>query len=530
MKKLINLLIVSTLILCSCADPFANSIYSNTASKLPAATYMEKTDSLNVSLWVDLLKYTDLYNTINLQANYTCFVPNNTAMQAYLVKKGVTSVSQLNIADAKLLVKYHTIKGNLYNSIDFSDGVIPDTTATGDYLSTAFLPNDGAIQLNMEGTILKTIQVTNAYIHVISKVLTPVTETIWDKMQAPEFSIFKQAIETTGFKDRLNTIITRDTTGGYYVTHKYRYTLFAIPNTVFNAKGITDVNSLATYLSAASDYTSPQNALNSYVAYHLLNQQVSYSDLSSFSQNDTVRSKNMSTMAPNQLINIKDLSKVLYINYDAKSSTGVRLTVINSNCKNGVMHVVDGLMPIASPKPTKIQWELTDYSELGSIIPNYRVASGTSTYTYYLPPSVLTCYTWLSVPESKSGLYYTIANKNEAVKIKAIHADYLALSLGMFGWVEMQSPTIVTGKYNMYIEHFNKQNAVIAGKLSFIIDGNFVGNQVTTTGSSAKADAFVKTLVGTVTFTSTTTHKLRILSGDTFESLLDCLTFEPITQ
>ena len=536
MKKLINLLIVSTVIFCSCTDPFVNSSYSTTASNLPAATYMEKTDSLKVSMWVDLLKYTDLFNTINLQADYTCFVPNNTAMQAYLVTKGVTSVSQLKMEDAKLLVRYHTIKGALYSSVDFTDGVMPDTTATGDYLSTAFLPVNGAVQINMESSILRAIHVTNGYIHIIDKVLTPVTETIWDKMQSPDFSIFKQAIEATGYNGILSAITKTeiDSVTGASIIHKYRYTLFAVPNSVFNANGINDLNSLVTSLKAGSDYTSTQNALNGYVAYHLLNQQISYSDLSAFSLNDTVRSKNIGTMAPNQLINIRDISKVLYINYDATILSGVKLTALNRNCKNGVMHVVDGLMPIKSPKPSKIQWELTDYPQLSSLIPNYRVASGTSTYIYNLFSSQVTCYKWLSVPESKLGLYYEISSKNDAVRIKAIHSDYLVLSLGMFGWVEMQSPAIVAGKYKVYIEHFNPKNAVLQGKLSFILDGAFValegatvGNQITTIGSSAKADAFLKTLVGTVTFTSTTTHKLRILAGDTFESTLDCLTFEP---
>jgi len=530
MKNLINLLILSTVIFCSCTDPFVDSTYSTTAANLPAATYMEKTDSLKVSMWVDLLKYTDLFNTINLQASYTCFVPNNDAMQAYLVAKGVTSVNQLKIEDAKLLVRYHTIKGALYSSVDFTDGVIPDTTATGDYLSTAFLPTSGAVQINMESSIFKTIKVTNGYIHIIDKVLTPVTETIWDKMQDANFSIFKQAIQAAGYNTQLSTIIKTDIDSitGLPIIHKYRYTLFAVPNDVFNAKGITDLSTLATYLNAGSDYASSQNALNIYVAYHLLNQQISYTDLSAFSLNDTVRSKNISTMALNQLINIKDYSKVLYINYDAATSTGVKLLQLNRNCKNGVMHVVDGLMTVKSPKPSKIQWELTDFPQLASIIPNYRIASGTSNYIDYLSPTTLTCYKWLSVPESKVGLYYEISNKNDAVRIKALHSDYLVLSLGMFGWVEMQSPAIVAGKYNVYIEHFNPKGAVLQGKLSFILDNAFVGGQITTIGSSAKADTFLKTLVGTVTFTSTTTHKLRILAGDIYESTLDCLTFEPI--
>jgi len=532
MKKLINILILSTVLFCSCADPFVNGTYGTDPSNLPAATYMDKTDSLKVSLWVDLLKYTDLYNTINLQADYTCFVPNNTAMQAYLAAKGFTNVNQLNLDDAKLLVRYHTIKGALYSSVDFTDGVIPDTTATGDYLSTAFLQNSGAVQINMESSILKSIQVTNGYIHIIDKVLTPVTETIWDKMQATDFSIFKQAIEATGFNNKLSAIseIDLDSLTGQSYLRKYRYTLFAVPNEVFIANNIPDFNTLVTSLNAGSDYASPQNALNRYVAYHMLNQQVSYSDLSSFSLSDTVRSKNLSTMAPNQLINIRDYKKTLYINFNDTTKTGIKLTALNRNCKNGVMHVVDGLMPVHSPTPSKIQWELTDYPQLASVIPNYRVASGTANYFYYFSQEVMTCYNWLSVPESRQGLYYEIANKNDAVRIKALHADYLIISLGMYGWVEMQSPAIVAGKYNVYIEHFNPKGTVLAGKLNFILDGTYIGGQITTNGASAKADSFLKTSIGTVIFSSTTTHKLRILAGDTFDSSLDCLTFEPTIQ
>lgn len=530
MKKTLSIFILLAAILTSCKDPYADSIYSGSPDVMPAASYMEKTDSLKVNLWVDLLKYTDLFNTLNLQADYTCFVPNNTAIEAYLAKKGVSKVTDLNKDDAKLLVRYHTIKGAKYSSVDFSEGIIPDTTATGDYLTSTFLIEGGAIQVNKEATVLKTIQVTNAYIHVVNSVLTPVTETLWDKMLAPEFSIFKQAIEATGLKEMLNTVIKLEVNSyGYTVQRKYRYTLFAVPNDVFNANNITDLTSLISLLKAASDYTSVGNELNKYVTYHLLNQQISYSDLSAFAVDDKVRSKNLNTMAPNQLINVRDISSELYINYDATAAKGVKLLQLNRNCKNGVMHVVDGLMPIKSPKPTKIQWEMTAYPELAAIIPNYRVASGSSTYTYYLSSSFL-CYNLLTVPESRIGLYYVLANKNEAELKKALYSDYLVISMGMFGWVEMQSPAIVSGKYNVYIEHFNPKAAEKQGKLSFILDGNYIGTQISTIGASKTSDKYTKTLIGTVEFAETSTHKLRILAGDTFNSYLDCLTFEPITQ
>lgn len=518
-------------VLSSCEDPYANSAYSGSSEVLPAASYLDKTDSLNVNLWVELLKHTDLFNTLNLQADYTCFVPSNKAVEAYLTKKGVAKVTELNIEEAKLLVRYHTIKGAKYSSVDFQEGLIPDTTATGDYLSTSFSNLGGAVLVNMEATVTKTIQVTNAYVHIVNAVLTPVTETLWNKLQAADFSIFKQAVELTGLSEMLNTIVKmEESANGVLLQRKYRYTLFAVPNSIFNANGINDIEALKTYLNAQSDYSSTSNELNKYVSYHLVNQQISYSVLSAFAADDKVRSKNINTMAPNQLINIRDVSNVLYINYNQTNAQGTRLSQINLNCKNGVMHVVDGLMPVESPKPTKVQWELTAYPEIGAIIPNYRITPGNSTYTYYLLNNAFASYVSLTVPESRQGLAYVLANKNEAEFKKSIYSDYLIVSLGMFGWVEMQSPAIVAGKYNIYIEHYNFKAAEKQGKLSFIVDGNYVGGQVTTIGNSKTSDKFTKTLIGQVVFSETTTHKLRILAGDTFSSYLDCLTFEPIIE
>jgi len=486
---------------------------------------MERTDSLNVSLWVQLLKHADLYNTINLAANYTCFVPGNDAMQAYLTKKGLSSVNDLNIEDAKTLVKYHTIKGALYSSVSFEEGVIADTTATGDYLSTSFEENGGAVRINMEATITKTVKTNNAYIHILNAILTPITETIWNKMEAPEFSIFSQAIEASGLKDKLNTVSEILNS----IQYKYHYTLFAVPDSVYRAAGITDFTALVTYLNAGTDYTSPTNALNLYVSYHLFNQQVSYSSLAYFTQTDTKRSKNYNTMATDQLLNISEVNKVLFANYNSTTAVGIKFLAVNRNCKNGVVHVVDGVMPVQFPKPTTLQWELTDYPVLASTLPKYRVSGLTSPYTYQLSEISATCYKWLSVPESKPGLYYVIANKNDAVPYKALNYDYLRLNLGTYGWVEMTTPTIVAGTYKVTIEHYNPQGTEAQGKIWFIIDGVYLGNQVATRGASKTANQFLKTQIGTgtITFTNTTKHTVRILAADNYTSDLDCLTFTP---
>lgn len=524
MKKIIFIIALTIAALYSCTDPYAaDSTYLKDTGALPAASYMERTDSLNVSMWVDLLKYTDLYNTLNLAANYTCFVPDNNAMQAYLTKKGVTRVTDLNINDAKTLVKYHTIKGAAYSAISFEEGVISDTTATGDYLSTSFAENGGSVVLNLEATITRTVKTNNAYVHILNAALTPVTETIWDKLQSNNYSIFRQAVEATGYKDKLNTV--SETINN--IAYKYHYTLLAVPDSIFKANKINDFATLKDSLKAGSDYTASTNALNLYMGYHLFNQQTSYASLAYFTLTDTKRSKNYSTMATDQLLNISEVSKVLYANYNTTTKTGVKFLAVNRNCKNGVVHVLDGVMPVKVPKATTVQWEFTDYSIMSSLLPKYRVSGLSSDYTYQLSSDLFTCYKWQSVPDTKPGLTYAIANKNNAVPYKALNYDYLGLNLGTYGWVEMTTPTIVAGTYKVTIEHYNPLAAQAQGKIWFIIDGAYFGSQIATQGASKTANQFLKTTVGTITFTTSTKHKVRILAADNFVSYLDCLTFTP---
>lgn len=525
MKKLKFIIACLTgIMLFSCVDPYIDdTTLIQDTNVLPAASYMEKTDSLGLSLWVELLKYTGLYNSLNLAGSFTCFVPDNNAMNAYLANAGKQNVTELTIDAAKNLVKYHTIKDASYSAVSFDEGVIPDSTASGDYLATTFNENGGQVIVNLEASVTKTVKTNNAYIHIIDNVLTPVTQTIWEKLQDVQFSVFRAAVEAAGFRDRLNTV--SDVIDG--VTFKYRYTIFAVPDSVYAADGINNLQQLADFLNAGENYTAPENELNKYVAYHLINQQLSYASLSFFEITDTKRSKNYATMAQNQLINISEVNKTLYLNYNTTLKTGVELLIINRNCKNGVLHMVDGVLPVESPKPTTFQWELTDFSVLASTLPRYRTSGLTSTYIYQLIPEITTCYNWLSVPESKPGLFYIIANKNDAVPYKAKNYDYLRLNMGTYGWVEMTTPAIVAGTYKVTVEHYNPLAAEAQGKIWIIIDGAYIGNQVATRGASKTSNQLLKTQAGTITFPVTTTHKVRILSADNFTSDIDCLTFTP---
>lgn len=528
MRKICFLILWSVLFF-ACKDPHMDTPYTDNISNFPAATFMANDTTLRVAMWVDLLRHADMFNTLNLQANYTCFVPDNNAMQQFLKDKGYNSVSQISVEEARLLIRFHTIPGARYSSISFNEGLMPDSTATGDYLSTSFTEDGGRVLLNEEGVIIRTLRVTNGYIHILNRVLTPVTETIWDKLMHPEFSIMREAFILTGHDQMLNTITSTELTGtGLAVTRRFRYTLFAVPNQVFQSAGITNVTQLVNHLGAGSDYDKPANALHRFMAYKLLNQQHSFAELSFFAETDRVRSKNYNTMAVNQLINVSENNRAIFINWNRTALTGVRLTRININCKNGVMHYVDDIMPVRTPAPTTVRWELTNYPEL-SFISFYRRTAIASTQQRVINQGDVTSYRWLAVPESRVGLTYELSNRNDAVKIRALNGDYLLLSLGTFGWVEMTTPTIIAGRYSIFLEHFNPRASEAGGKLMFIINGQYIGGQIATTGASRTVDQFMtNTRIGEITFTETVTHTLRILAGDNATSFLDCIRFVPM--
>lgn len=518
MKKILYFTLAMLIAFTSCKDEF-KSDFADDPDSLPAATYMEMEETQSMSQWVELLKYTDMFNTMNLSKNYTCFVPDNEAMNSYLASKNITDVSQLNMDEAKLLVRYHTIPGSGLSSIDFNDGLVSDSTASGDYLSTQIIEG-GIIRVNLEANVDKTIQVTNGYIHTLKGVLTPVSETVWGVLNSSsEYSIMKEAFFKTGLNSQLDSISINN--------RKIKYTLFAVPDNVYASSNISNITNLIDKLGAGSDYTNPSNELYKYTAYHLLNQQVSYRVLSEYADLDTIRSKNYNTMAENQLINVSEVDRVLYINYEKDKETGAAFTQVNKNTKNGVIHVINKFMTIKVPSASKVQWELTDYSDLTQI-PFYRKAAGTSTQQEYLSRELSPCYTFMTVPESDEGWVYRLTNKNDVQRLKAKNSDYLVIKLGTYGWIQMESPVIIAGKYNVILEHFNPRATSKVGRLSIILDGEYVGSQVTTQGNSTTSESFLKTKVGQVEFKETKSHTLRILAGDDAVSELDCLTFEPI--
>lgn len=517
MKRIVILLAAAfTLMWGACSDPFADQVFKDT-DKMPAASYMEANEAV-YSSWVDLLKYTGLFNTVNLKLDYTCFVPDNEAMAKFLQKEGKSSVRDLDMEEALNLVRYHMIASKQYTTSDFPDGMFPDSTASGDYLSLEMREGGfEAFYINGEARLKElNITTTNAVIHLLEDVLTPVTGTIVDNLNKDTYSLMLDLIEKTGYNRQLNNV--------YLNGVKYRYTLFAVPDAVFAAADITDIASLAAHLGeTGTDYTESTNKVNRYMGYHIANSAYSFADMNTDIDNNT--SKNVAMMASNTLISMRLVNEMFYLNYNEETKEGISVTQKNLNCKNGVIHVVDNLMEIVEPKATKVIWDFTDYPELAGVCEKYQLENQSESYDHSLSYDTLSCYT-LSGGFGSTYSYY-LANKNDA-RYKAENHDCLCLGLKKYGWIQMESPMIIAGKYKISLKHYNISFKTKEGRWSVILDGEYVGTQITTMGNSTSKSEVITTTVGEVEFTESVPHTVRLMAGDDYYSYLDCLIFEPI--
>lgn len=516
--------------ICSCSDPYKADI-TPAYDELPVVDIL-KSEPERFSLWVELLEHAGLAATLNLNATYTCFVPENEALSQYLTDNKISSISDIPVEDAKLLVKYHTIAGTQYTQSLFSNGVIPDSTASGDFLSIEL--RDGGLQfiyVNAEARISQLdIPATNGVIHSLDRVLTPVVETIWDKLNSDRYSILKEAVELTGYSKVLNEVNYTDynsETGALQYKRRF-FTCFTVSNKTYNDNGIQNIDQLITSLNTSdSNYISEKNRLNQYVAYHLLDQQLDFSMLATFPDEST--SKNISTLAKNELLNISQQTDSLVINNNETEK--IIITEANINAKNGVLHEVDGLMTIKTPPVTTVIWELTDYSDLAALFPsNYRRSGLTSTFRGNIEVGNVTCYKWEAIPSDKnnSAVIYYVANKNDAVPYGMTNHDCLAFNGGLYGWLQMESPTVVKGTYTMKVSYYSLNSSTRYGKFLTILDGAYIGSEIATHGVSTTMAKLQTTTIGTVTFDETTTHTLRLLSSDGFLIYLDNITFEPV--
>lgn len=307
---------------------------------------------------------------------YTCFAPSNDAVEHYIDSlyndpealiphNGMESNSLEGLSDSLCndIAKYHLADG-LYSILEMGGSGATISTMLGrpisartDTLGNTVL-NDVAVISSEDN------EVTNGIVHKVNAVVPRSSRYIDETLKRLDgYSLFSEALQRTGLADSLKvasknkeyTITDHADTNGnelYYPTEcKLGFTIFAESDELLASKGITTFDQLVAYannvyggaaswydylgevnatVSTGDDYTNRFNALNMFVAYHILPISMAQDQL--VFENKSGVSPSVSkwnyvnggepydyyaTMLPNTLIKIwepSQVTKTLYIN------------------------------------------------------------------------------------------------------------------------------------------------------------------------------------------------------------------------
>ena len=301
-------------LLVSCnSEPDESNLYTMTGETIES--FIENDSDLTSFKYI--LQRTGLDRNMATYGQYTCYAPTNEGVQQYvdslwndpeavIEHNGMTANSLEGLSDSLCndIAHYHLTNG-LYSIIDMGGSGTTITTMLGRPISTT-VDTLGNTVLNGVSTIIsEDNEVINGLVQVVNKVVPRTSRLLGPTMQRlKDYSIFYEALSRTGLVDSIAKStkgITyskdydhTDTNGSSLYTPtecKIGYTILAETDAVMKANGISSFEDLVAYankvyggatswydyprekgipISTGPDYTNRFNALNMFVAYHLL--------------------------------------------------------------------------------------------------------------------------------------------------------------------------------------------------------------------------------------------------------------------
>lgn len=497
MKKALFIFTILLFSLASCDDPNEGELFVQPAED---ASEMSITDVLEsqpetYSMWIEFMKYANFYNALKNTDKATIFCPNNKAVQEFLAKRGVNSVQELDLEYAKNVVRTHIINEQSLTDSTINQAAKALTTIDNSTLFNTFLNlsygykitdvddaekndvvyNSESIYINNQARIDKySVNCINGVFFTMGDVIKPLTENIVEKLEMDgNYSIFAAAIRADQYASSIATQV-RDTIiadDGSKVITETRKTCFAVPDDVFRAKGINNVDGLKQWLVNNGETKNPDAALSEYLKYHFLTREYSTSELFNFTEEGETLIYD--TRLEGQAITASITDATKYVNKTVKI---LRSDIVASN---GYINKVNDIMPVYHPEPVTVRWDFLNSADIIAAVNNYGTSKGYGNlFTSKLTSAeikvdlsedfrdgnngVISSFTYVA-NESKAsygnyrkvGFYkeaYTNAN-DPSPKHKAYMNNYLCLNLGYAGWIQFNTPVIIAGKYKVVLHY-----------------------------------------------------------------------------
>lgn len=371
-------------VLSSCVDEI-DSEFMFTNTKKTMGQYIE--DEPELSEFAAILHRSKTTGLLKAYGLYTCFAPNNSAVEKYYAAKGKSSIDDFTEVELKQIAYDHLVYGDTLTSGEFGIGRLGQMTMSKSFLSISYSSND--IYVNGKSKLSeKDISVHNGVIHVINEMIDPSRFGVVEQLSKEDrFTIFYEALVLTGLTDSLQRDVDESYNPNLYTDliiypkesnpswryddiprqRRYGYTILMESDETMQAYGISDIESLKVYAASVydlvypedagvSDVTDRRNSLNRFVAYHLIEKELSLDKfIDAYDNNNMVKIYDMyeyiETMCPNTLIEVAKLRSTDETNLlNLIPSTGSVVRILNNFeeeanvAKNGIYHEVDKML------------------------------------------------------------------------------------------------------------------------------------------------------------------------------------------
>jgi len=372
---------------------------------------------------------------LNAYGSYTMFVPTDSAFSIYFTEVNKTLAS-LTEKEAQDIVKFHLLEDTLATST-FKDGKLPTITMYGQFLVTGIDNKAGVstILVNRQGTITAgNIKTGNGLIHEIDRVLKPASKTVAELISADSrFSIFKQALQATGYFDTINTI------NSTVPALRRWFTVLAETNQALQDSGITSFAALKAKYSNTGNPLNPLDSLSIYIKYHIIPDTKYLADIVSTSSH--------TTLAPLEVLASKlDGVRVLLndLDFNGVHEPGIELERVTSDLSatTGVLHTALAHFAPKVRLPTAVYWDVADFPEVRKLPAVFR--RGNFSFAY----GAIKDITWDRTTNTMDYAYTTSSS------INVFWGDYLSVPMGnttRHNWIEFTTPIIIKGRYKVWI-------------------------------------------------------------------------------
>lgn len=472
--KILGLFVGGWCMVCatSCEDPYQDETFL-VYDVMPISAYLDSEPEL-YSEWVQVLKQADLYNALNIAtSSYTLFAPTNAAVRQFYENKRVSSAAELDSVLGheylRQLVLYHILTDSISVDEFVQGGQLSKPTYTGDYLEVRY-GSEGhsgfdAFYVNGEAHVGEwAISVVNGVIYTLDDVLRPMIDPMVSQLhELGRNDIMCEALNVTGWADVLANHETLLADGRTLTNY---YTLLAVPDEVFNDNGIGTWQELAAKLGAAEDYTNPENALNRYMAYHIMDGVRSKETLCLFDvplgdSTQLVHARLWDTKADMPIKVTMSPDGVFTMNEEAGVSgrAWIEDATADYKVRNGLIHQLTAMLPVpTSLQPERLCYDVTDCGLVRSYVERYSAngqvfQSSVKNVSTSVPVGLGYKYTYgpQGTAANSPAVYCTAGTSASAYR--ALNHDYLQFNLGYMGEATFETPVLLPGRYRIVMSY-----------------------------------------------------------------------------